>query len=143
MYTLARGHSGLSCIPRKLDVASMMKLLQLVDKLNICSGHPEPKFVTFVDHKKGKLHNRTGKVAAFIDSYAPVHLHGEIFEKTVRTSEYEMLVHGDKSKPCSAYRQTLCVLQDRWSNCSSDELSSSSHLLVTLTIAISKKCQIC
>ena len=62
--------SALSCIPSKLDDASMIKLLQLVDKLNICSGHPETKFVTFVDYRKGKLYNKAGKVAAFVDHYA-------------------------------------------------------------------------
>ena len=59
--------SALSCIPFKLDAASMNKILQLVNKLNICSGHPETKFVTFVDHKKGKLHNKTGNIAAFVN----------------------------------------------------------------------------
>ena len=37
-----------------------------------------------------------------------------------------MLVHGEKCKLCSTYRRTLRVLQDRWSNHSSEELSSSS-----------------
>ena len=47
--------SALSCIPSMLDEASMIRLLKLVDKLNICSGHPETKFVTFVDYKKGTI----------------------------------------------------------------------------------------
>ena len=49
-----------------------MKLIDLVDKLNVCSGHPESKFVDFVNYRKGKLSNKAGQISAFVDHYAPV-----------------------------------------------------------------------
>ena len=88
--------SALIDIPSKLDETSLLRLITLVNKLYVCSGHPESKFVNYVDSRKGILHNKSGRVAAFVDQYAPVHLNGETFQKTVRTSECEMLVHGDK-----------------------------------------------
>ena len=118
--------SALSNIPPQLDETSLPKLISLVDMLHVCSGHPESKFVTFVDSRKGKLFNKSGGIAAYVDHYAPVYLNEEIFHKTVRTSDCEMLVHGQKCDLCSSYRRTLRVLQDRWSKRSSDELSSSS-----------------
>ena len=111
-----------------------MTLINLVNKLNICSGHPKSKFVNFLNFRKGKLYNKAGKVSAFVDHYAPVHLNGEIFESTVRTSQCEMLVHCEKCKPYYTYRRTLRVLHDRWSNRSCDELSSSSIVMPTIDI---------
>ena len=105
---------------------STLRLITLVDKLHVCLGHPESKFVDYVEGRKGKLNNKSGGASAFIDQYAPIHLNGETFRITVCTSECEMLVHGDKCKGCSAYRRTLRVLQDRWSKHSSDGFSSSS-----------------
>lgn len=80
------------------------------------------------------------KVAAFTDSYALVHLYGETLEITVRTSECEMLVHEEKRKPCFTYRRTLRVLQDKWSNCSSEELSSSSTPTNNRYLNMPQKC---
>ena len=71
--------------------------------------------------------DKSGGVATFVDQYAPIHLNGETFQKTVRTSGCEMLVHGEKCKMCSTYCRTLHVLQHQWSKRSSDELSSSSN----------------
>ena len=126
--------SALSSIPSQLDEKSLLKLISLVDKLHVCSGHPESKFVTFVDSRKGKLFNKSGGVAAYVDHYAPVHLNEEMFQKTVHTSDCEMLVCGQKCNLCSSYRRTLHVLQDRWSNAA---LMKSVVHLVTLTIGTS------
>ena len=73
--------SALSRIPSQLDETSIIKLISLVDKLHACSGHPESKFVTFVDSKKGKLINKSGGIAVFVDHYAAVHLNGRHFRK--------------------------------------------------------------
>ena len=85
-------------------------------------------FLSFVESKKGKLCNKTGGVAAFADNNAPLCLNGETFGRTIRTANCELLVHGEKCKPCSLYRRTLHVLYDGWCKSNSDELSSlSSH----------------
>ena len=100
--------------------------LTIVHKLHVCAGQPDSKFFTFVESKKGKLCNKSGSVAAFGDHYAPVSLNGEMFQSTVRTTNCELLVHGERCKPCFLYRKTLRVLHDRWCKRNSDELSSSS-----------------
>ena len=63
------------------------QLITLVDKLHVCAGHSKSKFINYVDGRKGKLYNKPGGVAAYVDKYAPIHLNGETFQKTVRTSE--------------------------------------------------------
>ena len=69
--------SVLSDIPSQLDESSVLGLIILVDKLHVCSGHPESKFVNYVDGRKGKLHNKSGGVAAFVDQCTPICLIGE------------------------------------------------------------------
>ena len=95
--------SALTGIPSK--ETSLLRQITLVDKLHVCSGHPESKFVNYVDSRKGKLHNKSGGIAAFVDEYAPILLHGETFQ-TVRTSGCEMLVRSDKCSTCSS-----CVMK--------------------------------
>ena len=117
---------ALSTIPPYLNNVSTAELVNLVDKLNVCAGHPEAKFIDFVSKRKGKLLNRSGDVAASIDEYAPVCLNGEMFQKTIRTSQCELIVHGQKCRSCTNYRRTLRVLCDRWLKRDSEEVSSSS-----------------
>ena len=98
--------SALSSIQPQLNETAILELISLVDKVHICAGHPESKFVTFVESRKGKLFGKSGDVSAFVDHYAPVKVNGEIFQKTVRTSGCEMLVHGEKCNFCSSYPRT-------------------------------------
>ena len=107
---------ALSTIPPCLNNVSTAELVNLVDKLNVCAGHPEAKFIDFVSKRKGKLLNRSGDVAASIDEYAPVCLNGEMFRKIIRTS----------CRSCTNYRRTLRVLCGRWLKRDSEEVSSSS-----------------
>ena len=115
----------LANIPTKLDVTSIVQLISIVDKLKVCAGHPEKKFIDFVTSRKGKLLNKTGDVTATIDEFV-VSLNGEVYERTVRTASCELLIHGQKCVSCSMYRRTLRVLHDRWSKRDSHDLSSSS-----------------
>lgn len=117
---------ALSSIPQLLDDASLAELINIVEQLNVCAGHPEAKFIDFVSKRKGKLLNRSGAVAATIDEYAPVHLNGEMFQKTIRTMQCELLIHTQKCRSCVNYQRTLRILCDRWSRRDSEELSSSS-----------------
>ena len=92
----ARNHqvkkcSALCSILSQVDETSVLKLISLVDRLHVCPGHPNSKFLAFVDSRKRKLLNRSGGITAFVDHYAPVHLNEETSEKTVRTLECEML----------------------------------------------------
>ena len=65
-----------------------MELLGVVDRLHVCPGHPESKFVAFAESRKGKLCNRVGSVAAYVDHHSPVCLNGEKFPSTVRTLKW-------------------------------------------------------
>lgn len=123
---------ALSSMSPQLNETSVMELVKLVDRLGVCPGHPESKFVAFVESRKGKHCNRAGDVVAFIDHHAPVCLNGESFPCTVRNMKCDMLVHGGKCRACSVYRRTLGILHDRW--CKRDSESSVVQV-VTLIIA--------
>ena len=80
--------SALSNIPLQLNRACFKELIQNVDQLNVCVGHPDSDFIVFADSRKGKFIGKDGSIAAFLDHYAPVSTNGELFSKTVRTSSY-------------------------------------------------------
>ena len=78
-----------------------------------CAGHPDSSFFVFADSRRGKFIGKDGSVTAFIDDYAPITTNGEIFLRSFRTSNCELLVQ--KCKSCITYRKTLRVLHSRWS----------------------------
>ena len=118
--------SALCNIPVQLDRASFKELIVVVDKLHVCAGHPDSSFLVFADSRRGKFIGKDGSITAFVDDYAPITTNGEIFLRTVRTSNCELLVHDQKCKSCIAYRRTLRVLHSRWSVRNSADISSSS-----------------
>lgn len=118
--------SALSHIPLQLDKSSFAELLQLVNILNVCAGQPDSSFVVFADSRKGKFIGKDGSTVAFVDRYAPVNVNGETFSQTIRTSDCELLVRGQKCKSCTSYRRTLRTLYTRWSKRNSGDVSSSS-----------------
>ena len=85
-----------STIPPYLNNVSTAELIYLVKKLNVCAGYPEAKFIDFVSKRKGKLLNRSGDAAVSIDGNALVCLNGEMFQKTIRTSQCELIMHRQK-----------------------------------------------
>ena len=104
-------------------------LLQLVDGLNICAGHPEQCFLDLADSRKGKFQSANQSTVAFTDAYFPIHLNGEVYSRTVRTTDCELLVHGSKCDSCKQYRSTLCSLHSRKvSQPKSDSTVVSSHV---------------
>ncbi len=115
-------------IPMKLNKVHFLRLIASVEKLNVCAGHPEKKFVEFVTNRKGKLLNRKGDIAATIDEFATVKVNGELHEQTIRSANCQLLVNDQKCISCTRYRRTLRVLHSRWSKRESDEVSSSSHV---------------
>lgn len=95
--------AALSSVPKILDVASLSHLLSCLEALPVCLGHPDMHFMEMVNAKKGQLRGHTGDVVAFTDSYAPVHLNGKWYARTVLTSSCELLLHTDKCSPCNEY----------------------------------------
>ena len=104
-------------------------LLQLVDGLNVCAGHPEQQFLDLADSRKGKFQSANQSTVAFTDAYFPVRLNGEVYSHTIRTTACELLVHGSKCDTCKQYRSTLCSLHSRKvSQPKSDSTAVSSHI---------------
>ena len=121
----------LSNIPETMDASSLNMLLELIDKLNICPGHPDLHFVKMVSAKKGKILSHDGKVSAYVDDNTVVKLNGETYTKTVRTSKCELLCKTAKCSSCKSYRVNLRSMYASWTKRSQqvrpDEDSSSSH----------------
>ena len=131
--------SALSSIPTQLDETSINELVNIVNNLHVCPGHPDSKFLEFAE---SKLCSKSGSITAFVDSFAPVTLNGETFKKTVHTSQCEVLVCGGKCKSCSSYR-ILRLLHNRWCKRHSDEISSlSSHTNIWYLNTPEKKAKI-
>ena len=98
---------ALKSLPLQLTQDSFSDLLNIVDRLHVCVGHPDKHFVKFASARKGVLKSYDGSVAASLDDYAPVVLNGITYMQTIRTTSCEWLVHGVKCASCQKYRSTL------------------------------------
>ena len=111
----AQNCGALSTIPQRVDSTTLLRLLNLVDSLPVCPGHPDVHFLEMAAAHKGHFWSTTNELTAFTDSYAPVSLNGKCYPQTVRTTTCELLVHSGKCKPCKAYRGPLRAMYIRWS----------------------------
>ena len=102
-----KGHACLRSQPSKLTPNSLSQLLNIVDHLNVCPGHPDEKFVGFLRRKNGVLRSQNGDVMALQDNHAPVLLNGVSYTDTVRTTSCELLFQGIKCCSCLNFRPTL------------------------------------
>ena len=106
----------LTSIPKQLTPATVKSFVQLLDRLSVCPGHPDEKFVKFLQSKKGVLVGRTEDSGTHLDDYAPVTLNGETYLQTVRSVKCELLVPNGKCTVCKKYRSTLRVLSNRYNS---------------------------
>ena len=105
----------LSNMPRKMCSSSLQQLVSLLDICTVCPGHPDQKFIQMVESKKGRLMAKNGlDVVTRVDGFSPVTLNGERYNKTIRISTFEMLVHGGKCVSCVSYRDSLRPIYHRW-----------------------------
>ena len=74
-----------SSIPHTIDYNSLLHLLHLLDKLNVCPGNPDTKFVSMAEACKGKFFATNSDAKAYLDKF-PVRLNGRLYQATVRTS---------------------------------------------------------
>lgn len=119
---------ALRSIPLKLTEDSLFTLINVVDQLNICAGHPEQRYITLLEAKKGILKASNGSAAAYIDNYAPITLNGKRYSCTVRTTTCELLVNGSKCQSCGQYRGTLRSAYHRFLKRKPDKISElGSH----------------
>ena len=51
---------------------STKKLIDTVDSLQVCAGHPDQKLLDMAMSRKGKFESYDGRTVAFVDEYFPV-----------------------------------------------------------------------
>ena len=119
--------SSLEAFPGTLSSESLRDLLLILDQLHVCCGQPDTHFVSMVNAKKGKILSSDGKVAAIVDSYAPVGLNGEHYLATVRTGSCELVAKSQKCVSCKSYRDTLRSMYNRRRTCEMSDTSSHSN----------------
>ena len=78
--------SPLLAIPKKLDTQPFSALLQLLDSVGICPGHPEVKFQRICTERKATFSSVDGRVVAYEDTGFSISLNGEVFDLIIRTS---------------------------------------------------------
>ena len=96
-----------------LDTDSLPKLLNALDNLTVCAGHPDDHFIKMITAKKGKILSKQGTVTAVLDK-TPVHLNGKPYLQTIRTSLCEILCNGTKCSSCTSYRTSLRAIYHKW-----------------------------
>ena len=107
--------SPLLAIPKKLDAQSFSALLLLLDGVRVCPGHPEAKFQQMCMERKGTFSSADGRVVAYEDTGFPITLNGEVFDRTVRTSNCSIIIQEGKCHSCQSFRPTLRSMYSRWS----------------------------
>ena len=103
----------LSGFPKHLDVATLKRLILVIETSTVCPGNPDAHFVEMGSSNKGKFVSTNGEVRAVIESRYPLSLNGIMYTSTVRTSCCEMLVHGAKCTSCRDYRSQLQAMRSR------------------------------
>ena len=97
-------------IPKVLEEKDASNLISKLNGLNVCVGQPDTKFVDVCIAKNGQILSRNNQVVAYLDSTTCVSADGEIYARTVRHSQCEMLVLGSCCKKCADYRDNLRVI---------------------------------
>ena len=124
---------ALSNVPEKLSSQSLQMLVSLLERFNVCPGHPDKHFVEMGISKNGKFLSKDGKkIVAKVDDYSKVFLNGKRYDVTVRSSNCELVVQGSKCASCIMYRDSLRRMHHRLlkqkSFSPSHRLSSSSRV---------------
>ena len=103
----------LRSLPHSLDDESaVFTVLNRVDHLRVCPGHPDKQFIELLHAKKGCIKSADGSTVASIDTCG-VKLNGEIYDQTVRVANCEILSQGVKCLECKKYRPTLRAINHR------------------------------
>jgi len=118
---------GLVSIPFILNPESFVTFLKLIDKLNVCVGQPDSRFVDMMQQKNNEIISPVGNKTAYIDKFAPVYCNEQKYAVTVRTANCEVLTSETKCKHCKAYRVTLRTLSNRLTKSVVDSNASSNN----------------
>ena len=80
-----------------IDSASLQHLIHVLDTSTICAGHPDEKYVSMLEAKKGKrVIASDGCTSAYLDEQGQVTLNGHVYSFTVRSAGCEIVCHGSK-----------------------------------------------
>ena len=117
----------LHAIPPHLDSKSLQHLIHVLDTATVCAGHPDEKYVSMLNSKKGKrVVAKDGSTSVYLDEQGPITLNGQLYHFTVRASKCEILCHGSKCYKCISYRAGLRVMHSRWVTRSPSRHTSTS-----------------
>ena len=72
------------------------------------------RFQEMSGDRKGKFSSADGSTVAYEDARFSVTLNGKIFKRTIRTTNYDILVHEKKCCSCHGFRPTLRAMHSRW-----------------------------
>ena len=115
---VAAKFASLSRFPARMSTPSTLsQLLSRLDRLTVCSGHPDAHFVSMAKAKKGKFVSSNGELTAFLDTHTG--------PDTVRTATCQMLTSSTKCPQCATFRPTLRAMHHRWSKTNKRELPHS------------------
>ena len=103
--------SAISRLPQTVTPENVNSILQYLDKLAVCPGHPEQRFIQMAKEKKSL---REGHTPATLDECSDVSLNDDTYCRTLRTVSCEMLVPNGKCSACVSYCATLRKMYNRW-----------------------------
>ncbi len=104
---------ALSRFPSHLCPDMLRNLVNSVDKLPVCAGHPDTHFVEMLQGKKGVILASNGQTVAYLD-HSRVELNGTSYFQTVRSSQCQLIGNVAKCDPCKKYRTNLRAIHNRW-----------------------------
>ena len=84
-------------------------LLDAINKLHVCPGHPDDSFVVMLKDREGK-----GLNAVVLDDSSNVIVDGQTYNVTIRHVNCDILTDNVKCSPCTVYRSTLRALYSRY-----------------------------
>ena len=107
-------------------VGMVMSVINAVDAMRVCPGHPESDFVEMLKQKKGVIKSANGVVVARLDDYACVYVDRIAYDVTVRSKNCVLLTSNDaiRCSSCSSYRSNLRAI---YSNYKSRPKSTSAR----------------
>ena len=66
------------------------QLVEKIDTLNICAGHPENRFSEISQARKGEFKSSSSSLVAFVDDFCPISLRSVNGNKIKRASTSEV-----------------------------------------------------
>ena len=103
--------SAISHFPLIVMPENVNSILQDLDTLAVCPGHPDQHLVQMAKEKKSL---RDGHTSATLDECADVSLNGEIYCCTLHAVSCEMLIPSGKCSACVSSRATLQKMYNCW-----------------------------